>query len=135
MWNLTTRKNRETTTYTPRRPSTPVSRNRGKTYKVTGTLKQGIDGENAKKINKLIRDEVHKNVKTQIQGDNSASPARSATTCRLSSPCSEGRPRRRVAVRRLPLSTVQTGATPTESARYVKIVHWHRRQQGVIANR
>ena len=22
-----------------------------------------------------------------------------------------------------------------ESARYVKIVHWHRRQQGVIANR
>ena len=41
----------------------------GKTYKVTGTLKQGISGENAKKITKLIRDEGPKNVKTQIQGD------------------------------------------------------------------
>ena len=41
----------------------------GKTYKVTGTLKQGIDSENAKKITKLIRDEGPKNVKTQIQGD------------------------------------------------------------------
>ena len=29
----------------------------GKTYRVSGTLKQGIDQENAKKINKLIRDE------------------------------------------------------------------------------
>ena len=29
----------------------------GKTYKVTGSLKQGIDTENAKKINKIIRDE------------------------------------------------------------------------------
>jgi cyclic-di-GMP-binding protein len=41
----------------------------GKTYKVTGALKQGISGENAKKITKLIRDEGPKNVKTQIQGD------------------------------------------------------------------
>ena len=41
----------------------------GKTYKVTGTLKQGISGEDAKKITKLIRDEGPKNVKTQIQGD------------------------------------------------------------------
>ena len=41
----------------------------GKTYKVTGTLKQGISSENAKKITKLIRDEGPKNVKTQIQGD------------------------------------------------------------------
>ena len=41
----------------------------GKTYKVTGTLKQGIDSENAKKITKLIRDEGPKGVKTQIQGD------------------------------------------------------------------
>jgi hypothetical protein len=40
-------KHRETTACTPRGPSTPVSRNPGKTYKVTGTLKQGIDGENA----------------------------------------------------------------------------------------
>ena len=41
----------------------------GKTYKVAGTLKQGISSENAKKITKLIRDEGPKNVKTQIQGD------------------------------------------------------------------
>ena len=41
----------------------------GKTYRVSGTLKQGIDQEHAKKINKLIRDEGPKGVKTQIQGD------------------------------------------------------------------
>jgi uncharacterized protein YajQ (UPF0234 family) len=41
----------------------------GKTFKVTGTLKQGIDSENAKKITKLIRDDGPKGVKTQIQGD------------------------------------------------------------------
>ena len=29
----------------------------GKTYKVIGSIKQGIDSENAKKITKLIRDE------------------------------------------------------------------------------
>lgn len=41
----------------------------GKIFKVTGTLKQGIDSENAKKITKLIRDDGPKSVKTQIQGD------------------------------------------------------------------
>ena len=41
----------------------------GKTYKVSGTIKQGIDQEHAKKINKLVRDEGPKGVKTQIQGD------------------------------------------------------------------
>ena len=41
----------------------------GKTYKVSGSIKQGIDSENAKKITKLIRDEGPKGVKTQIQGD------------------------------------------------------------------
>lgn len=41
----------------------------GKTYKVSGTLKQGISSEHAKKITKLIRDEGPKAVKTQIQGD------------------------------------------------------------------
>ena len=41
----------------------------GKTYKITGALKQGISSENAKKITKLIRDEGPKTVKTQIQGD------------------------------------------------------------------
>lgn len=41
----------------------------GKTYRVSGTLKQGISSENAKKITKLIRDDGPKGVKTQIQGD------------------------------------------------------------------
>jgi uncharacterized protein YajQ (UPF0234 family) len=41
----------------------------GKIYKVSGTLKQGIDQENAKKINKLIRDEGPKGVKSQVQGE------------------------------------------------------------------
>ena len=41
----------------------------GKIYRVTGTIKQGIAGESAKKITKLIRDEGPKGVKTQIQGD------------------------------------------------------------------
>jgi uncharacterized protein YajQ (UPF0234 family) len=41
----------------------------GKTFKVNGTLKQGIDSENAKKITKLIRDDGPKTVKTQIQGE------------------------------------------------------------------
>ena len=41
----------------------------GKTYKVSGDLKQGIDSEHAKKITKIIRDEGPKGVKTQIQGD------------------------------------------------------------------
>jgi uncharacterized protein YajQ (UPF0234 family) len=41
----------------------------GKVYKLTGTLKQGIDSEHAKKITKLIRDEGPKGVKAQIQGD------------------------------------------------------------------
>ncbi|MCV7409593.1 YajQ family cyclic di-GMP-binding protein [Mycobacterium florentinum] len=41
----------------------------GKTFKLNGTLKQGIDSENAKKITKIIRDEGPKGVKAQIQGD------------------------------------------------------------------
>ena len=41
----------------------------GKTYKVSGTIKQGINSEDAKKITKLIRDEGPKGVKTQIQGE------------------------------------------------------------------
>lgn len=41
----------------------------GKTYKVTGTLTDGISSENAKKIAKLIRDEGPKGVQAQIQGD------------------------------------------------------------------
>lgn len=41
----------------------------GKTYKITGTLVQGIDSEKAKKITKVIRDEGPKGVKAQIQGD------------------------------------------------------------------
>ncbi len=41
----------------------------GKTYRVTGSIKEGISSENAKKITKLIRDEGPKGVKAQIQGD------------------------------------------------------------------
>ena len=41
----------------------------GKTYKVIGSIKQGITSEDAKKVTKLIRDEGPKGVKAQIQGD------------------------------------------------------------------
>jgi uncharacterized protein YajQ (UPF0234 family) len=41
----------------------------GKEYRVEATLKDGISSENAKKINKIIRDEGPKGVKSQIQGD------------------------------------------------------------------
>ncbi|HEX2213251.1 MAG TPA: DUF520 family protein, partial [Mycobacterium sp.] len=41
----------------------------GKTYKVSGQIKQGITSEQAKKITKLIRDEGPKGVKAQIQGE------------------------------------------------------------------
>ena len=41
----------------------------GKTYKVSGQIKQGISSKQAKKITKLIRDDGPKGVKAQIQGD------------------------------------------------------------------
>jgi len=41
----------------------------GKEYKINGTFKDGISQEQAKKLNKLIRDEGPKSVKTQVQGD------------------------------------------------------------------
>jgi uncharacterized protein YajQ (UPF0234 family) len=41
----------------------------GKEYKLDCALKEGINQENAKKINKIIRDEGPRGVKTQIQGD------------------------------------------------------------------
>ena len=41
----------------------------GKTYKVIGSIKQGISSEDAKKVTKIIRDEGPKGVKAQIQGD------------------------------------------------------------------
>ena len=41
----------------------------GKEYRIEGSMKQGIDQENAKKINKMIRDEGPKGAKTQIQGE------------------------------------------------------------------
>ena len=41
----------------------------GKEYRLEATLKEGLAGENAKKITKLIRDEGPKGVKTQITGD------------------------------------------------------------------
>ncbi|HNQ06186.1 MAG TPA: YajQ family cyclic di-GMP-binding protein [Tetrasphaera sp.] len=41
----------------------------GKEYKLDVSLKEGISAENAKKINKIIRDEGPKGVKSQIHGD------------------------------------------------------------------
>jgi uncharacterized protein YajQ (UPF0234 family) len=41
----------------------------GKEYRISASLKQGIDQEHAKKIGKIIRDEAPKTVKSQIQGD------------------------------------------------------------------
>jgi uncharacterized protein YajQ (UPF0234 family) len=41
----------------------------GKEYRIEASMKAGIDQENAKKINKIIRDEAPKGVKSQIQGD------------------------------------------------------------------
>ncbi|MBF6333699.1 YajQ family cyclic di-GMP-binding protein [Nocardia transvalensis] len=41
----------------------------GKVHKITGTVKEGISTETAKKIAKKIRDEGPKGVKAQIQGD------------------------------------------------------------------
>jgi len=41
----------------------------GKEFRLEVGLKQGIDQEAGKKINKFIRDEAPKSVKSQIQGD------------------------------------------------------------------
>ena len=41
----------------------------GKEYRIESRLKEGIDQATAKKLNKLIRDEAPKSVKSQIQGD------------------------------------------------------------------
>ncbi len=41
----------------------------GKEYRITASLKQGIDQEHAKKIAKTIRDEGPKAVKAQVQGE------------------------------------------------------------------
>lgn len=41
----------------------------GKEYRIESEIKDGITQDNAKKINKIIRDEGPKGVKSQIQGD------------------------------------------------------------------
>ena len=41
----------------------------GKIWKLTATMQQGISGDDARKIAKLIRDEGPKGVRTQVQGD------------------------------------------------------------------
>jgi uncharacterized protein YajQ (UPF0234 family) len=41
----------------------------GKEYRLETSLKNGIAQDDAKKINKIIRDEAPKGVKSQIQGD------------------------------------------------------------------
>jgi hypothetical protein len=44
-------------------------RQSGQVVKISGSLKQGISQEQAKKVAKLIRDEGPKGVKAQVQGD------------------------------------------------------------------
>ncbi|MFZ3417979.1 YajQ family cyclic di-GMP-binding protein [Arthrobacter sp. 3Tela_A] len=41
----------------------------GKEYRIEASMKEGIAQDQAKKINKMIRDEGPKGVKSQIQGD------------------------------------------------------------------
>ncbi len=41
----------------------------GKTYVISGTLRQGIDTDHARKIAKLVKDEGPKGVQAAIQGD------------------------------------------------------------------
>ena len=41
----------------------------GKEYRIEASMKEGIAQDQAKKINKIIRDEGPKGVKSQIQGD------------------------------------------------------------------
>lgn len=41
----------------------------GKEYRLATSLKEGLSGENAKKVTKIVRDEGPKSVKTQITGD------------------------------------------------------------------
>ena len=41
----------------------------GKSYKISGRIKQGIESDTAKRIAKIIRDEGPKGVQAQIQGD------------------------------------------------------------------
>lgn len=41
----------------------------GKEYRLEATIKEGLAGENAKKVTKIIREEGPKGVKTQITGD------------------------------------------------------------------
>ncbi len=41
----------------------------GKEYRISATLKEGIEQDVAKKLTKLLRDEGPKSVKAQIQGD------------------------------------------------------------------
>lgn len=41
----------------------------GKEFRIESKLKEGIDQETAKQLNKLIRDEAPKSVKSRVQGD------------------------------------------------------------------
>ncbi|MGH3326326.1 MAG: YajQ family cyclic di-GMP-binding protein [Streptomycetales bacterium] len=41
----------------------------GKEYRITGTLRQGLSQDNAKRLAKLIREQAPKGVKAQVQGD------------------------------------------------------------------
>ena len=67
-------------------------------------IKQGIDAENAKKITKLIRDEGPKGVKSQIQGDEIRVSSKKRDDLQaVIAMLKRRRPRRRPAVRQLPV--------------------------------
>ena len=76
----------------------------GKQYVIAATLKQGIDQEAAKKIAKKIRDEGPKGVQAQIQGDQLRVSGKKSDDLQAVIALLKGaRPRRRAAVRQLPL--------------------------------
>ena len=83
----------------------------GKVYKIAAKIKQGIESDVAKKIAKLIRDEGPKGVQAQIQGDQLRVSGKKRDDLQAVQQLLQGRrPRRRPAVRQLPLSTGPSGA-------------------------
>ncbi len=61
-------------------------RTSGREVKIGASLKHGITQEQAKRVGKLIRDEDRRGSRSRCRVTSCASRARSATTCRRSSP-------------------------------------------------
>jgi uncharacterized protein YajQ (UPF0234 family) len=76
-------------------------------YKISARIKQGIESDTAKKIAKLIRDEGPKGVQAQIQGDQLRVSGKKRDDLQAVQQLLRGRrPRRRPAVRQLPLNPI-----------------------------